>query len=123
MMRLKKEPEILTKILPEPTNYNLMIYPTDPSIPILPIQNQTPPKDISDIIIVNRTILYDYEIMDTYLSIKPDIYNGNNESRYLCTHINMGNYDHKRPDFNKSKSGWLCSPLIWKIVLPKIFIY
>jgi len=110
MMRLKKEPEILTKILPESTSYNLMIYPTDPSIPILTIQNQTPSRDISDIIVVNRTILYDYELMDTYLSIKPDIYNGKIESGYLCTHINMGDYDHKRPDFNKSKSGWLCSP-------------
>jgi hypothetical protein len=110
MSRLKQEPEMLTQMLPESTSYNLIIYPTEQSLPIFVVQNQTPPNNIGDIKVVNRTILYDYELMDIYLSIKPDIYNENNESGYLCTHINMGNDDHKRPDFKISKSGWLCVP-------------
>ena len=108
--RLKKEPEMLTRMLPESTSYNLMIYPTDPSIPIFVVQNQTPSNNIGDITVVNRTILYDYELMDIYLSIKPDIYNKNGESGYVCTHMNMEGHDHRRPDFNKSKSGWICAP-------------
>jgi hypothetical protein len=108
--RLKNEPEMLTKMLPESTSYNLIIYPTDPSLPIFVVQNQTPPNNIGDITVVNRTILYDYELMDLYLSIKPDIYNENNESPYVCTHINMEGSDHVRPDFNRSKSGWICAP-------------
>ena len=108
--RLKNEPEILTKMLPESTSYNLIIYPTDPSLPIIVVQNQTPTDNIGDITVVNRTILYDYEQMDIYLSIKPDIYNENSESAYVCTHINMEGQDHVRPDFNKSKSGWICAP-------------
>ena len=125
MSRLKQEPEMLTKMLPESTSYNLIIYPTEQSLPIFVVQNQTPPNNIGDIEVVNRTILYDYELMDIYLSIKPDIYNENNESGYLCTHINMGDDDHRRPDFNKSKSGWVCVlfTLIWKILIQKIFIY
>ena len=94
MSRLKHEPEMLTKMLPESTSYNLIIYPTDQSLPIFVVQNQTPPNNIGDITVINRTILYDYELMDIYLSIKPDIYNENNESAYLCTHINMEGHDH-----------------------------
>jgi hypothetical protein len=113
--RLKQEPEMLTRMLPESTSYNLMIYPTDPSIPIFVVQNQTPPNNIGDITVVNRTILYDYELMDIYLSIKPDIYNENSESGYVCTHMNMEGHDHRRPDFNKSKSGWICAPFTIKM--------
>jgi hypothetical protein len=109
MSRLKKEPEMLTKMLPESTNYNLIIYPTDQSLPIFEIQNQTPPNNIGDVTVVNRTILYDYEFMEIYLSIKPDIYNENSESGYVCTHTNIGS-DHRRPDFNKNESGWICAP-------------
>ncbi len=108
--RLKKEPEMLTQMLPESTSYNLIIYPTDQSLQIFVIQNQTHPNNIGDIKVINRTILYDYELMDIYLSIKPDIYNENSESEYVCTHINMEGHDHKRPDFNKSESGWICTP-------------
>jgi hypothetical protein len=109
--RLKENPYLLKKMFPAATGYSIMIYPMDQSIPSIEVQNRNPPKDTADIVVVNRTILYDYMFMDTYISIKPDYYGKRGDgSEYFCTHSNMAFFNHKRPDFKNHKSGWICSP-------------
>lgn len=109
--RLKENPYLLEKMFPTATGYSLMICPEDPSIESIVIQNRNLPKDTAGIVVVNRTVLYDFMYMDIYLSIKPDHYGERGDgSEYFCTHSNMAFFNHKWPDFKNHKSGWICSP-------------
>jgi hypothetical protein len=105
--RLKNNPEIMKKLIPTSMSYSLIIYPTDPSIPDIIILNKTPPRDVADVSVVNRTIEYDHMLIDLYLSIKSDFIES--DSDYVCTQYNM-DLTHKRPDLSIGKFGWLCKP-------------
>ena len=54
---------------------SLMIYPTNTSLPVIGIISKTPPK--GDVTVVNRTVLYDYNLIDVYSTVKPDNINVN----------------------------------------------
>ncbi len=109
MLYLKENPEILKRILPAGMDYSLMIYPTNKSVPIVGVQEKSPRKNVGDVSVVNRTVLYDYMLIELYSKIKPDIQMGNDGSEYVCTHSHMDFYKHQRPDFKNIKSGWLCN--------------
>ena len=106
---LKENHEILKKMLPTGMDYSLMLYPINNSLPIIEVINKDPPSDVGDVLVVNRTILYDYMLMYPFLTIKPATYLGNSSLKYICTHSHMDYYRHQWPDFKKKKSGWLCS--------------
>jgi hypothetical protein len=107
---LKNNPEMMKKLLPSSMSYSLIIYPIDPAIPPIVVLNRTPPYDVADVSVVNRTIQYDYMLIDLYLSIETDNYE-QASSEYVCTHSNMGFLTHKQPDLNNGKGGWICRPL------------
>ena len=108
---LKKNPDLLKKILPSSMSYSLMIYPVDPTLPTIEILNKTPPLDVGDVLVINRTVIYDYNIICSYLSITPDIHNEiNGSSEFFCTHSNLGSYKHNCPDFKTRNAGWICRP-------------
>ena len=103
---LKKNPKLIKRLLPENMDCSLIIYPTNISLPVIEVINKIPLK--GDVSIVNRTVLYDYKLIDIYQKIKPD--NSQiNGSEYVCTHSYTNLYSHKPPDFNNRKSGWLCN--------------
>lgn len=107
--RLKNNPELMNKLLPSTMSYSLIIYPTDTSLPAIVVLNRTPSRYVTDISVVNRTVEYDYMLIDLYLSIKTDNYEQLG-SEYVCTHSSMGFLTHKRPDLDRGKDGWLCQP-------------
>ena len=103
---LKKNPELIKRLLPDGMDCNLMIYPTNTSLPVIQVINKIPQN--VDISVINRTVLYDYKLIDVYTSIKPDNSNENG-SGYVCTHTYMNLDPHKIPDFKNRKSGWFCA--------------
>jgi hypothetical protein len=103
---LKKNPELIKRLLPENMDCNLIIYQINTSIPVIDLISKTPLK--GDVSVVNRTVLYDYKLIDIYSNIKPDVIHVNG-SEYICTHSYTNPYSHKPPDFNSRKSGWLCA--------------
>jgi hypothetical protein len=110
IFRLKNNPDMMKKLLPSSMSYSLIIYPIDPAIPPIVVLNRTPPSDVADVSVVNRTIQFDYMLIDLYLSIETD-YCEPAGSGYICTHSNMGFLSHKRPNLDRGKGGWLCRPL------------
>ncbi len=102
---LKKNPELIKRMIPDGMDCSLMIYPTNTSLPVIEVISKTPRN--GDVSVINRTVLYDYKFIDVYTSIKPDNSNGNG-SGYVCTHTYMNFDSHKLPDFNNRKSGWFC---------------
>jgi hypothetical protein len=109
IFRLRNNPELMKKLLPSTMTYSLIIYPIDTSLPSIVVQNKTPSNDVADVSVVNRTVEYDYMLMDLYLSIETDK-NEKASSEYVCTHSNMGFLTHMRPDLDEGKPGWLCQP-------------
>jgi len=106
---LKSNPNLMDKMIPEGLNCSLMIYPTDPSLPAIPVINRTP-KDDSEVYIVNRTVSYEYSLYNIYSAIIMDnLENNFNKTGYICHYSSMTN-THKQPDFNKPKPGWICKP-------------
>ena len=102
---LKQNPELIKQLLPADMDCSLMIYPTNTSIPVIEVINKNPPK--GDVTVINRTVLYDYKLIDIYSNIKPDIsYIG---SEYVCTHSCMDPDLHQPPNFSNRKPGWLCA--------------
>jgi len=83
-----------------------MIYPTHTSLPVIEVISKTPRK--RDVTVFNRTVLYDYKLIDIYTNIKLDN-SHRNGSEYVCTHSYRNLHPHKLPDFNNRKSGWLCT--------------
>ena len=65
---LKKNPELIKQLLPEGMECSLMIYPTNTSLPVIDVINKNPHK--RDVTVVNRTVLYDYKLIDIYTNIK-----------------------------------------------------
>jgi hypothetical protein len=102
---LKENPELIKQLLPADMDCSLMIYPINTSIPVIEVINKNPPK--GDVTVINRTVLYDYKLIDIYSNIIPDI--SHIGSEYVCTHSYMNRYQHQPPDFNNRKSGWLCA--------------
>jgi len=109
IFRLENNPELMKKLIPTTMSYSLIIYPIDTSLPPIVVLNRTPPNDVADVSVVNRTVEYDYMLMDLYLSIESDNY-GQTGPDYVCPHSNMGLLTHKRPDLDRGKPGWLCQP-------------
>jgi hypothetical protein len=105
--RLKENPELLNSMLPSTMSCSLMIYPTNTSLPIIQVVRNTPIA--GDVTVVNRTVLFDYMLINIYTFIKPETW-GDVGSKYICTHSNMRYYNHKLPDFKNRKAGWICSP-------------
>jgi hypothetical protein len=83
-----------------------MIYPTNTSLPVIDVISKTPLK--GDVTVVNRTVLYDYKLIDIYSNIKPDNIRIKG-SEYVCTHSYINPSSHKPPDFKSRKSGWVCA--------------
>ncbi len=111
LLCLKKNPELLKKILPPSMSCSLTIYPIDTNLSIIQVLDETPTVDTGDVSVVNRTIIYDYMAMESYLSIKPDIDAENDlGAEYICTHSELGNYRHNYPNFKKRNAGWICRP-------------
>ncbi len=106
IISLKKNPELIKRMLPYGMDYSLMIYPTNTSLPVIEVISKIPRN--GDVSVINRTVLYDYKFIDIYTCIKPDNSNGNG-SEYVCTHTYMNLDSHKLPDFNNRKSGWFCA--------------
>jgi hypothetical protein len=106
---LKSNSNLIDKMIPEGMNCSLMIYPIDPSLPAITVINRTS-KDEADVYIVNRTVSYEYSLYDIYSTIIMDMGDNFNETEYICPHPSMNFNTHKRPDFKKSKPGWICKP-------------
>ncbi len=100
---LKKNPKLIKQLLPAGMDCSLMIYPLNASLPVIEVINKNSP--IGDVSVINRTVLYDYNLIEIYSSIMPDVSHG---SEYICTHSYMNLYHHEPPDYAKRKSGWVC---------------
>ena len=103
---LKKNPELIKRLLPEGMDCSLVIYPTNTSLPVIEVISKIPRN--GDVTIINRTVLYDYKLIDIYTNIKPDNSHMTG-SGYVCNHAYMNLNPHKLPDFNNRKSGWFCA--------------
>ena len=103
---LKKNPELIKRLLPDGMDCSLVIYPTNNSLPVIEVISKIPRN--GEVSVINRTVLYDYKLIDIYTNIKPDNFSGN-ESGYICTHNYMNMDSHKIPEFKNRKSGWFCS--------------
>ncbi len=103
---LKDNPMLIKKLLPLGMECSLSIYPTNTSQSIIEVINDKIPS--GDVCVVNRTVLYDYGLIDICSNINPNEFYGNG-SKYVCTHAHMNYYKHECPDFNNRKSGWLCN--------------
>jgi hypothetical protein len=111
IIRLKDNPELLSRMVPEGFNYSLMIYPLKSNLPTISIINRTPSQYVSDIYVVNRTVLCDYTYMNLYSSIRIRNYVDNTgELAYNCPHSFLRFNKHELPDFKNNKAGWICSP-------------
>ncbi len=102
---LRENLKLIKQLLPAGMECSLMIYPTNTSLPVIEVINKTPSN--GDVTIINRTVLYDYNLFDIYTTIKPDILHGDG-SEYVCTHSYTDTYNHQPPDFKNRKSGWVC---------------
>jgi len=101
---LKKNPELLKKMLPSGMSYSLMIYPIDPTLPIIEVLNKTSPLDAGDVSVVNRTVIYDYMVIEPYLSIKPDIHRKmDGISEYNLHPFKIGILRTQLPGFQEQK--------------------
>jgi hypothetical protein len=103
---LKENPNLIKQLLPAGMDCSLTIYPTNTSLPAIEVINKTPPH--GDVSIVNRTVLYDYKLIDIYATIQPDNFHENG-SEYVCIHSSWNQCQHQLPDFTKQKSGWFCT--------------
>lgn len=99
---LKANPELIKQLLPAGMDCNLMIYPINTSLPAIEVINKNPPN--GDVTVVNRTVLFDYKLIDVYSCITPCTHGNGQE--YVCIHSTN---QHLPPDFKNGKSGWLCA--------------
>lgn len=99
-------PQLMSKVIPPGGSSSLMIYPTNSTLKPLVVSNETPPTDVNEVAVVNRTVLVNFRDFRILTSI-----GGHDGSSYseICPHYNYkGVTAHGKPDYNNSTPGWNC---------------
>ncbi len=104
---LKQNPGLLKKLIPSYMDASLVIYPMDPSLTPITITNKNPPDGAADVYVINRTVMYDYGLITSYICINPDC----KDHPYVCAHSYSKFDKHNAPGFNGDITGWICSPV------------
>jgi hypothetical protein len=104
---LKKNPELMDKLIPDGFKCSVTIYPFDSSLPTLSIVNQTNSFN-TEVYVANRTIVYNYNSYVIYSKLTIEKSLEANKSHYKCPHSEINHYTHDIPDFNNKIPGWVC---------------
>ncbi len=96
-------PELMANVLPLGGNSSLTIYPMNPALEPLEIGNETPSADVTEVAVVNRTVLVNFRDFRILTSI-----DGSSHTE-ICPHYNYkGVTGHDKPDYNNFTDGWIC---------------
>ncbi len=104
---LKKNPELMDKLIPNGFKCSVTIYPFDSSLPILSIVNQTNNFN-TEVYVANRTIVYSYNSYVIYSKLTIEQSFVANKSHYKCPHSEINSYFHPFPDYSNEIPGWVC---------------
>jgi hypothetical protein len=104
---LKKNPELMDKLIPDGFKCSVTVYPFDSSLPVLYIVNQTSNFN-TEVYIANRTIIYSYNsyVICSILTIQQSL--DTKISHYKCPHSQIKQNFHDFPDFDNNRPGWIC---------------
>ncbi len=91
---------IYGRILPWGVNSSMIIYPSNNSFAPVSIMNNTPPVNVCDIVIANRTVILDF------MHLKVAICNNTHEGNVSA--VECANPDH-RSDNSSFKTEWKCN--------------
>lgn len=95
--------ELMGNILPVGWSSSVTIYPVNPNQEIIKISNKTPSEDVSEVAVVNRTVLVNLKNFKVLLCIDKS----NNSD--ICPHHNCKKDNvHNKPNYNKVTPGWNC---------------
>lgn len=95
-------PELMGNVIPLGVNSSLTIYPAGSDIKPLVVGNGTPPPDVTEVAVVNRTVLVDFSDFRILASVTGDF------SQEVCPHENFtGVAGHGKVDDN-STLDWNC---------------
>lgn len=104
--------ELMNNIIPQGGGSSLIIYPTNPALKPVEVNNETPSSNVSEIAVVNRTVLVNFNDFKILVSINTDFNDLNyvsQNSSELCPHYNQKYIDkHEKPDISTKKPGWYC---------------
>lgn len=104
---LKKNPELMDKLIPDGFKCSVTIYPFDSSLPILSIVNQTNSFN-TEVYVANRTTVYSYNSYVIYSKLTIEQSLETNKTHYKCPHSEINHDSHDFPDFNNEIPGWVC---------------
>jgi hypothetical protein len=95
--------EFMGNVIPPGANSSLTIYPASSTLEPLEVGNGTPPPEVTEVAVVNRTVLVnfrDFKILTSMTS---------SSQQEICPHYNYTGFTgHSKPDDN-STTGWKCS--------------
>lgn len=98
------------KITPHGTHSNVVIYPTDYSLNAIALNNETPPEDAVEVAVVNRTVLCDFMILKTFITINTSGSSSNSENRSfadVCPHRTL-KLEMEHRNNNDDDPLWTC---------------
>ncbi len=97
-------PDLMGNVLPRGGNSSLTIYPMNSSLKPLEVGNWTHDPDVTEVAVVNRTVMVNFRDFKILTSI------GGYSSSEICPHNDYkGVSGHGKPDSN-STPGWNCKP-------------
>ncbi len=102
-------PELMANIIPPGGNSSLTIYPAGDGLEPLVVGNETPPVDVTEVTVVNRTVLVnfrDYRILTSITGSSPTEICPHNNYKGVTEHVKL-DYNNK-PDYNNLTSDWNC---------------
>lgn len=102
------------KVIPRGEQSSLTIYPTNPVLKPIVVNNLTSPPGAGEVAVANRSVLVDFKRFTTFTVVYTQLNNSwNNESRnnsQFCPHHNIsGIMEHQRPNFSSKTPGWTCN--------------
>ncbi|HTX61428.1 MAG TPA: hypothetical protein VMC48_03905 [Methanobacterium sp.] len=95
--------ELMSNFIPPPGNSYLSIEPTNPSLKEIEVSNETPPAKVSEVAVVNRTVLVSYRDFNIITIIDKS------SQLDVCPHYSFnGTSVHNKPNNLNKSSGWIC---------------
>ncbi len=100
-------PELMGNVLPRGGSSSLTIYPMNSTLKPLELSNKTPSADVTEVAVVNRTVLVNFRDFRILTCIGN--YLSKSSHSELCPHYNYkGVTVHGKPNYNNITSGWNC---------------
>lgn len=95
--------ELMSNIIPWGWSSSVTIYPVDPDLETIVVGNETPSSDVSELAVVNRTVLVNFHKFRILICINK--YSPSN----ICPHNNyIGFKSHEKPGYNDNSPVWSC---------------